>query len=122
MRLLLDEHYSPTIAAQLRQRRHDVTAARAQPDPHGLPDASLLAFATGQRRAIVTENVADFVELHRAAVITGRRHFGIVFTSSPRFLRNTRSIGRMVRALDALLAANRSDDALLNQTWWLQPA
>ena len=122
MRLLLDEHYSPTIAAQLRQRRHDVTAARAQPDLHGLPDAALLAFATGQRRAVVTENVADFVELHRAAVITGHRHFGIVFTSSRRFPRNTRSIGRMVRALDALLAANRSDDALLNQTWWLQPA
>ncbi len=119
MRLLLDEHFSPAIAAQLRRRRHDVMAARAQPDLHGLADAALLPFATSQRRAVVTENVADFIELHRAAVITGRRHYGIVFTSARRFPRNTRAIGSTVRALDALLDSHRGDDALLSQTWWL---
>jgi hypothetical protein len=119
MRLLLDEHFSPRIAAQLRRRRHDVVAARADADLHGLTDAALLAHATAQRRALVTENVADFVELHRAAVISGRRHFGIVFTSSRGFPRTTRAIGRLVRALDALLDANRPEDALLDQVWWL---
>jgi predicted nuclease of predicted toxin-antitoxin system len=122
MKLLLDEHYSPAIAAQLHRRRHDVIAARAQPDLHGMADATLLAFATAHSRAVVTENVADFVELHRTAVISGRRHFGIVFTSGRRLPRNARNIGKMVRALDALLDANRSDHALLNQTWWLEPA
>jgi uncharacterized protein with von Willebrand factor type A (vWA) domain len=121
MRLLLDEHFSPRIANQLRRRRHDVVAARAQADLHGLSDAELLAFATGQRRALVTENVADFAELHRASIITGHRHFGLVFTSPRRFPRTARGIGKLVRALDALLDANRGDEALLNQTWWLAP-
>lgn len=122
MRLLLDEHFSPQIASQLRRRRHDVVAARALPDLHGLTDAALLTHATSVRRALVTENVADFVELHRAALITGRRHFGLVFTSPRRFPRTTRAIGRTVRALDALLDAHRTDSALVNQTWWLRPA
>jgi predicted nuclease of predicted toxin-antitoxin system len=120
MRLLLDEHFSPQIAAQLRQRRHDVIAARAQSDFHALTDADLLAHATARRRALVTENVADFVELHRAAVVSGDRHVGIVFTSARRFPRTTRGIGRLVRALDALLDEHRSDDFLVNQTWWLE--
>jgi hypothetical protein len=120
MRLLLDAHFSPQIASQLRRRRHDVVAARATPDLHGLTDAALLAHAAAQRRALVTENVADFMELHRTAVITGRRHFGLVFTSPRGFPRTSRAIGRLLRALDALLDARRTDGALVNQTWWLQ--
>ena len=119
MRLLLDEHFSPRIASQLRRRRHDVVAARADVDLHGLADAALLAHATSEHRALVTENVADFVELHRAAVITGERHYGLVFTSARRFPRSERGIGRLVAALDALCDARPDDDALLNQTWWL---
>ncbi|MGH2356499.1 MAG: DUF5615 family PIN-like protein [Candidatus Limnocylindria bacterium] len=121
MRLLLDEHYSPQIARQLRQRRHDVVAARERPEFHGLSDADLLAHAALERRAIVTENVADFAELHRIALVSGQRHYGLVFTSSRGFPRTTRAIGRLVRALDALLDANRADDALASQTWWLEP-
>ncbi len=112
MRLLLDEHFSPTVAAQLRRRRHDVIAARADANLHGLTDAALLAHATAERRALVTENVADFVELHRAAVVSGHRHYGIVFTSGRRYPRTTRAIGRLVRALDAFLDENRAEDAL----------
>jgi predicted nuclease of predicted toxin-antitoxin system len=120
MKLLLDEHFSPRIAAELRRRRHDVVAARGEPDLHGLSDAELLGHATAHRRALVTENVADFAELHRAAIVTGRRHFGVVFTSPRQFPRTTRAIGKLVRALDALLDAHRADTALLNQTWWLE--
>jgi len=119
MRLLLDEHFSPTVAAQLRRRRHDVSAARADANLHGLTDAALLAHATAERRALVTEIVADFAELHRAAVVSGRRHHGIVFTSGRRYPRTTRAIGRLVRALDAFLDENRAEDVLLDQVWWL---
>jgi predicted nuclease of predicted toxin-antitoxin system len=121
VRLLLDEHFSPEVARQLRRRRHDVIAASTQAELHGLFDAELLAHAAGQRRALVTENVADFVEIHRAIVIGGRRHYGLVFTSPRQFPRTKRAIGRLVRALDALLDGNRADDALVNQTWWLDP-
>ena len=121
MKLLLDEHFSPKIASELRRRRHDVVAARAEPALHGLSDAELLAFATSERRALVTENVVDFARLHSAALIAGRRHFGLIFTSPRQFPRTTRAIGRLVRALDALLDDRRTDDALESQTWWLDP-
>jgi hypothetical protein len=120
VRLLLDEHFSPQIARQLRDRQQDVVAARDQVELHGLFDADLLAHATRERRALVTENVADFAELHRAAIISGRLHFGLIFTSPRRFPRTTRAIGRLVAALDALLVSQQAEDALVNQTWWLE--
>lgn len=121
MRLLLDEHFSPEIARELRRRRHDVIAASTLPDLHGLSGAELLAHAELERRALVTENVADFAELHRAVVNSGRRHYGLIFTSPRQFPRTARAIGRLVRALDGLLDGNRTDDALMSQTWWLDP-
>lgn len=121
MRLLLDEHFSPEIARQLRDRGHDVVAAREVVEVRGFSDRDLLAVAVLQQRAIVTENVADFVELHRAAIITATPHFGLVFTSPRQFPRTRRAIGRIVQALDALLAAHRPVDALRDQTWWLEP-
>ncbi len=120
MRLLLDEHFSPEIARQLRDRGHDVIAARGRV-ASGRSDRDLLALAVFERRAIVTENVADFVELHRAAITTGTAHFGIIFTSSRQFPRTRRAIGRMVRALDTLLVTHPRTDALRDQTWWLEP-
>jgi len=122
VRLLLDEHFSPEIARQLRSRGHDALAARERTDVHGLADDDLLALATAERRTVVTENVADFVQLHRASVATHRAHFGIVFTSPRQFPRTRRAIGRMVRALDVLLSAHPSNDSLVDQTWWLEPA
>jgi hypothetical protein len=119
MRLLLDEHFSPRIATEMRKRGHDVTAARALPAVHGLSDAELLELATSQRRALVTENVADFVELHRAAVVSGRRLFGLIFTSPRRFPRTSAAIGKLVHALDTVLTGNPRDDALVGQTLWL---
>jgi hypothetical protein len=121
VRLLLDEHFSPEIARQLRRRRHDVIAASAQAELHGLSDAELLAHAATEHRALVTENVADFAELHRTTVISGRRHYGLIFTSPRQFPRTSRATGRLVRALDALLDSYPADEGLVSQTWWLDP-
>ena len=121
MKVLLDEHFSPEIARQLRDRGHDALAVREHPDARGLSDRDVLTLATTQRRAVVTENVADFIELHRAAIITNTPHFGLVFTSSRQFPRTRRAIGRLVRALEALLSAHPSTDDLRDQTWWLEP-
>jgi predicted nuclease of predicted toxin-antitoxin system len=113
----LDEHFSPEIARQLRRRGHDVIAARERPELHGLADRELLRVATAEGRAIVTENVVDFVELHRQSVLGGDPHAGLVFTSPRSFPRTRRGIGKLVRALDALLTDEASD--LAGQTWWL---
>jgi predicted nuclease of predicted toxin-antitoxin system len=117
LRLLMDEHFSPEIARQLRTRDHDVVAARARVELHGLGDRELLALTTSERRALVTENVADFAELHRQSVVRGDPHAGLVFTSPRRFPRTRRSIGRLVQALDRLVADG--PPGLDGQTWWL---
>jgi hypothetical protein len=120
VRLLLDEHFSPEIARQLRHRGHDVVAARERAELHALSDRELLDVATAERRAIVTENVVDFIELHRSAVASGMDHYGLVFTSPRRFPRTRRAIGRLVRALDTLCGARPPSDTLRGQTWWLE--
>jgi len=117
LRLLLDEHFSPEIARQLRSHGHDVTAARERNELHGLSDRANLTVASGERRAVVTENVVDFVELHRQCVLRGDPHAGIVFTSFRRFPRRRRSMGKLVRALEALIADQPRE--LNGQTWWL---
>ena len=119
MRLLLDEHFSPEIARQLRARGQDVVAAREHPGLHGLPDRELLAFASREGRAIVTENVADFAELHRQWVMGGETHAGIIYTSPHRFPRTKRAIGRMLQALDALMTDEAGARPLADQVRWL---
>lgn len=121
MKLLLDEHVSPRIAVQLRQRGHDVVAARERAELRGLSDADLFALMPAERRAIVTEDAADFLALVRAAVVRGTDHFGVVLTSPRQFPRTIRSISRLLSALEAFLTARPADDALRGQTWWLEP-
>src|SRR5688572_14391027 len=88
VRLLLDEMHSPAAAVQLRDRGHDVVAVKDVPGMAGLPDRELLAAATADLRAVVTENVADFAAIHRQMLAGGENHAGIVFTHPRRFPRH----------------------------------
>lgn len=119
MKLMLDEHFSPEIARQLRNRGHDVVAARERLDLHGLSDRELLEVTTTDGRTIVTENVVDFAALHREWVIGGRHHAGIVYTSPRRFPRTKRAMSRIVRALEALMIEHADAGELSDQVWWL---
>lgn len=65
MKLLLDEHLSPTIAEELRRRGHDVVAV-IEVGLRQQPDVALLAWAVDESRAVVTANYADFRALHAA--------------------------------------------------------
>jgi hypothetical protein len=81
-----------------------------------LSDRDVFGIAISERRVIVTENVIDFVPLHAEALATSASHFGVVLTSPRTFPRTRRVIGRLVRALDRLLAEHAADDALRDQT------
>jgi hypothetical protein len=120
VRLVLDEHLSPVIAAELRKRGHDVVMARDLLTGQDRPDFELLRVATKAGRAVVTVDVGDFVELHRAAVVSGRSHAGMVLLARRRFPTTGRAIGRLVTALDALLVAHPGDRELENQCVWLE--
>ncbi len=119
MKLILDEHYSPRIAEQLRERGFDVIAVAEVTELPGMLDDELLRWARGMRRVLLTENVQDFMPLHEQLLIRGERHEGILFTSPLRFPRSTAGIGALVTALARLLEARPGDGSLESSTWWL---
>lgn len=114
VRLLLDEHFSPAIARQLRDKGHDVIAVAERPDLRGRPDRVLFASLPDQQRAIVTRNVGDFRPLLAEALRSGTRSYGLVCVSR-RFTASSTGIGVIVASLAAFLESNPAPDALINQ-------
>jgi hypothetical protein len=107
VRLLLDEMFSPEIAAELVKRGHDVVAVAADPGLAGLPDEQVLEWATDQGRCLVTENVKDFEVLRRRYAAQGLTHSGLLYSGPRRFPRNRRFVGALVVALDEMLVAGQ---------------
>ena len=119
MKLLLDEHDSPKIAAELRKRGHDVVSAAERDDLRGLGDRELWNVASAEGRALMTENVADFMPLARETAAEGGRHSGVVFTSPRSLPRGPSTIGLYVKLLGRFLRDRPADDALADQVHWL---
>ena len=118
MRLVLDHHYSTSIAIKLRERGRDAVAAMER-GWETEDDEPLLSLCHQEQRALVTNDVADFVVIARRWSLEGRRHSGLIFTSDASMPRNRRTIGRYVTALDRLLKSNPKDDAFGDRTHWL---
>jgi uncharacterized protein DUF5615 len=104
LKLLLNEHLSPEIARQLRERGHDVIAVGERADLRGRSDRVHFASLPAEQRAIVTR---DLAELRR-----GGKTSGLVCVPG-RFPFDRDGIGRLVRALDSLLLANPGVDAAI---------
>jgi predicted nuclease of predicted toxin-antitoxin system len=119
VRLLLDEHYSPEIARQLRTRGHDVVAVAERAALVGLSDDELLRRMAQERRVIVTNNVKDFVPLANRAALGADDHYGLLLTSDRSMPRRSDAIGRFVDALDAFLQRHQGEDSYRNQVQWL---
>ena len=121
MKLLLDEHLSPEIARQLRERGHDVIAVGERTDLRGRPDRVHFASLPDERRAIVTRDLGDFRPLLAEALRRGSSTYGLVCVAA-RFPLNRDGIGRLVTALAALLDAYPEVDAAisLGGEIWLQ--
>jgi Domain of unknown function (DUF5615) len=119
VKLLLDEHFSSRIAVSLRERGHDVVSVQERADLRGLDDRQLWSRAVGESRALMTENVADFMPLVREAAGAGDRHFGVVFTSPRSLPRGAGTIGVYAEELDRFLRERPADDALADLVHWL---
>ncbi len=120
MKLLIDEHYPPSIAEQLRERGHDVVSVQEEADLRGMTDTDLFAEAQRRNGAVLTENVPDYMKLD--AEYRGRHlaHWGLVLTSNRTFPRGkTTTVGALVKALDELLRNADSEDRS-SQVIWLQ--
>ncbi len=116
MALVLDEMFSPAIAAELRSRGFDVLSVADDPQLRSMSDPELYKWATERFRCIVTENVKDFRRLARQET-SGP---GLLFTSTRTFPRSRRYVGLLIGALDAWLRG--SDAGLrLSEDWLRRP-
>jgi hypothetical protein len=118
VKLVLDHHYSPAIAAQLRADGHDVVAA-IEMGWETESDESLLILCQSEQRALLTNNVADFVSIIRRWALEGRSHSGLIFTSDTSLPRGRSTIGMYVALLEELLDSNVRGDAFVDRVHWL---
>jgi hypothetical protein len=116
VKLLLDEMSSPRIAAQLRQRGHDVIAVAESAQLREQTDEVIFSIAQVETRVIVTRNVPDFRAIAIDALQRGEMHYGLVLISNRRFPGHyPHSIGRIANALDELLSMD--PDLTDSETW-----
>jgi predicted nuclease of predicted toxin-antitoxin system len=95
VKFYLDEDLAPAIAVALRKRGVDAVSAHEVGNVE-LGDKEQIAFATRQRRCMVSANARDFRSLGHEAVEQGRPHAGIVLCP-PRI--HGRDVGAVVKAL-----------------------
>jgi hypothetical protein len=119
LKLLLDEMFSPLVAAELRARGYDAVAIKERTEWQSLSDPEVVALGRSARRAVVTVNLRDFRPLHAELVAAGGEgHAGMVFV--PTSLRLTRAAtGHIVAALEAALADHPGDEDLANAETWI---
>jgi hypothetical protein len=119
LRLLLDEMHAPAAAVALRKSGYDVVAVAEGP-LRSSADVDVLAEATLQHRAVVTENVRDFRAIAADWALVGRRHGGILFTPRQRFPRCATSYPKdLIRALKHFLADPPALTDAESWEWWL---
>jgi Domain of unknown function (DUF5615) len=123
LRLLLDEHYSVEIARLLVETHGlDAVAVKDSPTLRALADAELWDRARADRRAVLSNNVQDFMPIFNRDVNEGRHNFGLVVTSDRGMPRSRHTIGTFVTALALLMAAHPGDGDLANRVHWLTPS
>jgi predicted nuclease of predicted toxin-antitoxin system len=116
VRLLLDEMISPRIARELRAKGHDVQAVkRDRSDLAGRGDHEIVRQMAVERRAIVTNDVADFQAIHDRFLAAGYEHYGLVFTSDATMPRSREAIPLWVRTLAQFLTEHGAEDSLRNR-------
>ncbi|HEY2578660.1 MAG TPA: DUF5615 family PIN-like protein [Streptosporangiaceae bacterium] len=120
VRLLLDEMFSPIIAAALRDLGHDVTAVAEQPELRAMTDEKVFAFAAARGQWLLTENVKDFQPILQQTLQAGAPAVGLLFTSSRAFPRSRKNPGPLIHAIHTWLSTEASRPPLC-EDWLLNP-
>jgi predicted nuclease of predicted toxin-antitoxin system len=101
VRLLLDEMYSATHAAALRDAGIDA-ATVAELGLAGRSDLDVFATAVADGHVLLSENVADFARIAADHLAAGQRHPGVLIALSSRFSRRPAGRGAHVAAVLAV--------------------
>jgi hypothetical protein len=119
VKLLLDEMLSPAIARELCARGRDVQSVAGNADREALSDPDVLALARAEHRAIVTNNLRDFRPLHHESITPGGSgHYGMIFIPGG-YRRTKADTGKIIAALEAILAQHPGETDLANGETWL---
>jgi predicted nuclease of predicted toxin-antitoxin system len=122
VKLLIDEMYPAVIAQRLRQAGHDAIAVTEDAGTIGVDDTTVFDLAVRGRRAVVTENAADFLRIAKQRAAKGDPVPTLVITSNRSFPRHARGfIGRAVRALTSFCAEHPGDDPQAGAVHWRHP-
>jgi hypothetical protein len=118
VKALLDEQLSPQIAVLLRKAGCDVLAVADRDDLIGLSDRIILEVATGEGRAVITNNIKDFRPLAAEWLAQGRTHGGLILLPSSRT--HTRAaVAALADAIEAVLRAH--PDGIAGSERWIGP-
>ncbi|MHB1444992.1 MAG: DUF5615 family PIN-like protein [Acidimicrobiales bacterium] len=117
--LLLDEMFSPAIAATLIERGPDCAAVAARPVLRSLDDRDVIEAALEEGRILVTNNVRDFERLRREREANAAAVPGLIYTSDDAFPRSRAFLDRISAALED--AACRHLVIAYGGVFWLKP-
>jgi predicted nuclease of predicted toxin-antitoxin system len=112
VRFYLDQNVTPRVSAAARRLGLDVTDWQ-EAGMENASDEEQLAYATEQRRAIVSCDVEDFVDLARRWTEEERRHAGIVCVTRQISADDSGAVARALLRLNDAHAGTSSEDALL---------
>ncbi len=118
-RLALDEMFSPSIAAALREMNDDVVAVAERAHLCSMTDDEVFTWSTAEHRWLLTENVKDFRPILRA-LQAGSVIGGLLYTSNRSFPRSRKNPGPLIEALHTWLLAGPPAPPL-TEDWLLSP-
>jgi len=127
VKVILDEMWTPTIAAELRKRGFDVIAINEPTHAEryaGSLDDAVFARAQEDGCAIVTDNIPDYERARLDWEARGAAHHGVIYALNPPFNRHHGDavIGPMVRALAHFLSSPEAEEQPFNRVHYLRPA
>lgn len=118
MKLALDHHFPGPIAPGLRDRGHDVMAA-IEVEWHEFEDPVLFEHCVEHGRALLTNNVRDFVPIIGEWGAEGRSHAGLILTNDSSWPRTLENASRFIDALDAVMSRYPNGDSFADRVHWL---
>jgi hypothetical protein len=116
--LVLDEMFSPVIAAALRDLGHELVAIAERRELRAMTDDELFAWATARGWWLLTENVKDSRPILLRALQSGVPCTGILYASGRSFPRSRKNPGPLTEALHHWLETGPPDTPLTED--WLQ--